>query len=157
MSHYEFLKSVSLAWLDPEVYRKKLDPGPTRGRGVLNDDSSTTESERSSSTSTVAASTRSARAAASRQASKQICTRFTDASLDPRKGSLRCRLVTELGHHPEPRVDKPETNCQLHRYIMKKKCRAKLMFCSTCNCILCLECWKKFHQVEDLKALKHKF
>ena len=63
MSHYEFLKSVSLAWLDPELYRKKLALEPTRGKGVLNDDSfSTTEYDRSTSI-TVASSTRASTAA----------------------------------------------------------------------------------------------
>ena len=84
--------------------------------------------------------------------SKQLTT-ITDNSLNPCTGKLCCRLDRTLNHLPVQPM-KPEANCQLHNWAKQSKHRKQLMKCPTCNVIICLDCYKKFHEVSDLSVLK---
>ena len=151
LSHYEFIKSIALAWLKPSAYwsgtttsktGRSRSPQPSQGSSSVAD---------SSSYCTVAESVISRRKI---HVNKKNST-LTNKALDPYAGSLRCRLDHNLNHLPVNN-DKPETNCQLHWWASKQKIRAQLMKCSTCNVTLCIKCYKIFHEVAQLKATKVK-
>ena len=78
--------------------------------------------------------------------------KFTDQSLDPYTGILRCRLNTSLDHLPEKVSN---LNCQLHWWQDKTQCRKQLMKCATCNVCLCIECYKTFHTTPNLIPLHY--
>ena len=78
---------------------------------------------------------------------------LTEKTVDPYIGQLRCRLDPSLNHLPTLN-DKPESNCQLHYLLVKKIYRAQLMKCNTCNVLLCIHCYKRFHELPNLKRIK---
>ena len=138
LTHYDFIKKIALAWIDPENYWPK-------------------QTTRSAKTSISSSSTSTTRSIITRLSSvppppKKMAT-FSNRSLDPYIGALRCRLDRNLDHLPVEN-DKPHANCQLHFYLSKVKRRSKMMKCNTCNARLCIDCYKKFHTVPDLKTQK---
>ena len=78
------------------------------------------------------------------------CMRITDASMHPYSGSLRFRLDRGLSHFPLP-VKKKHSNCQLHMWTHKIKYRKQMILCETCNVTLCVDCFKPFHVIPNLK------
>ena len=140
LTHYEFIKAVALAWIDQDTYW----PVQTARR----------KKTTSSSCSTAAISDRSiiTRLSTVPPAPKKSST-CSDRSLDPYNGALRCRLDTCLNHFPVEN-GKSEANCQLHFYTSRKKVRSQLMKCETCNVILCIQCYRKFHEIPNLKSQK---
>ena len=138
MNHYEFIKAVALAWLDPDTY------WPAQKKKTSRSVSSSTTATPKTGIST----RRSLKIQPKKSAS------VTDKYLDPYTGVLRCRLNTSLCHLPEENK-KNEANCQLCNWAIKKKNRSRLMTCPTCNIILCLTCYKKFHLVADLNVFKN--
>ena len=135
-NHYEFLESIALAWLKPSQYWPKRKTVSV-STGSVTDGSS------------VAASIISRRDSFKLTRSATI----SNNALDPYTGYLRCRLDRSLNHLPVQTM-KPEANCQLHNWAKKSKYRKQLMKCPTCNVIICLDCYKKFHEVSDLSVLK---
>ena len=140
LSHYDFVRQVSLAWLKPSVY------WPEDSRRV----SGSLASVSTSKTDTTIASSIITRRKIN---VKKKNSTFTNKSLDPYSGILRCRLDHSLDHLPV-KNDKPEASCQLHYWILKEKKRAQLLRCSTCNATLCISCYKCFHQVPNLQTIK---
>ena len=83
MSHYNYQKSIALAWINPEKY------GKDSGTITPTDDNSTLSSMTKSST-------------ASSGTRKKRRTYITTKSLHPQKGSLSDRTDRGLGHWPSP-------------------------------------------------------
>ena len=133
-THYKFIESIALAWLKPSQYWPKRK---TSGRKSISEES------------TVAASiiTRRATCTPARSAT------MTDNTLNPYTGRLRCRLDQSLNHLPI-QSERAEANCQLHNWAVKSKYRKQLMKCPMCNVIICLDCYKMFHEVSDLSIMK---
>ena len=168
VSHYDFIKQVALAWMDPTRYgpRKKNtetahQPNKKRGRSVVLDSSddeieqprclrSKKESLETSSTCSIATTS---------TVKTMRNTRINDESLDPSVGSLRCRLDTFTEHCPK-HFDgaKRAMKCQLHRWARDRKGKevrnAKVLYCTGCNVSLCSKCWAVFHHRRDVIALK---
>ena len=73
----------------------------------------------------------------------------------------RLKLDTMHNHLAEPSPRK-EGECQLHKWVLQgvKSFRAhgrvkgQLIYCRTCNVILCVRCYKTFHTVFDLDSVK---
>mgnify|MGYP003321282704 FL=1 len=135
-SHYEFVKRVALAWLNPSEHWQSSKSS----RGRIVDDSTTVQSSIASSV-----------VAKKRIKFEQKNCVLTDNSLDFYTGNLRCRLDTSLNHLPTMN-NKPENNCQLYYWHDKSKYRAQLMKCMLCNVTLCISCYKAFHEVPFLKS-----
>ena len=133
-SHYEFIREIALAWIDPITYW----PEPASKR--VSDKDSTATSTRT-------------RAVKNVKIKRKKNTTLTDNSLDPYNGTLCCRLNCKLNHLPEETESK-EASCQFHYYKSKSKYRKQLMSCPSCQVVLCLQCYKIFHTTPDLTTLK---
>ena len=166
MTHYDFIKSVALAWLDREANwpnkrkRKRtcisvddtsLIINSSRSRRNQNKvnykeppgSSSSTESESSNSTIATAFLERNAT--------------LTTRALKP-NGKLKCRLNTYITHSPCPSNNK-RAKCQLHRWARgrnEKEVRGgkAVVHCSTCRVDLCFKCWRTFHSCTDIIGMK---
>ena len=136
-TNYEFIESIVLAWLKPSQYwskRKTIRSG----------------FESATDESTVAASIICRRVSSTLKRSATI----NNNALNPYTGQLCCRLDRGLNHLPV-QIKKAEANCQLHNWAFKSKYRKQLLMCPTCNAIICLDCYKMFHEVSDLSILKN--
>ena len=133
MSHYEFQKDISRAFISGKVVSTKTRQRPDDEFSMA-----------SSLTSSVTKSTRE---------------RFSDTSLHPVSGRLRARLdYSSCKHWPVP-TKKKESHCQLHWWASSgaKTCRVhkNTVLCEECNVHLCSGyCYRVFHEVWDLVAEK---
>ena len=135
-NHYEFIRAVTLAWIDPKLYWPVKSKKRASSSSVC--DTSTTSSSRTSKKS--------------KKIRKRNAT-LSDLSLDPYSGTLRCRLGSRLTRLPEEE-ENGETSCQMHYWINKSKYRKQLVKCAACQVTLCLKCYKIFHDRPDLMSLK---
>ena len=134
-NHYEFIKCITLAWLDPVLYWP------------------VTSKKRVSSSSICTTATASSRTSKKSKPNRKRNSTLSDLSLDPYCGAVRCRLDTRLNHLPEEE-ERGEAQCQMHYWKNKSKYRKQLMKCATCQVTLCLKCYKIFHDRPDLTPLK---
>ena len=137
LNHYEYIRAISLAWLDQEHY------WPRKKASISN---SSTSSQ--SSDSSVISRLRSTHTPA---VTKSVA--FTDKSLDSYSGALRCRLDKHYAHLPV-RGDKKVNTCQLCYWKNRSRVRVQVVKCSYCQIHICIDCFKPFHEVANLKVLK---
>ena len=145
LSHYDFIKSIALAWIDPKTYWPSTWHSRKRNQ-VMKLASQASRISSDNSTASDGVSTR-------RQLnmdSRNI--RFTEQTLNPYDGLLRCRLDNKLSHLPE-KSTKIDPQCQLHYYFYKKKMKAQILKCSSCNVTLCVGCYKLFHEVPSIAGV----
>ena len=135
-THYELIQDIAIAWLKTLQYWPKKK-------------SSTGSGQSSSDSSTVAESVVTRRCKISPKRSDK----FTEKSLNPYSGSLRCRLYCRLNHLPLQN-DRPEGSCKMHLWSKRDKYREQFLKCPACNVILCLDCYKPFHEVSNLNNTK---
>ena len=165
MSHYEYIRAIALAWIEPEEY------GPqevARKRKSREDNSGSEVSMRSR--------TRRARNAAIRSSSSTVSgltnedtnangttshvaltnATVNDRSLNPSNGNLKCCMNVAVQHRPEhPKGKKPR--CQLHRWARGRtnsEVMAGIIHCSICHVDLCVTCFNTFHTEPNL--VEHK-
>ena len=81
---------------------------------------------------------------------KKKCSTITNNTMNPYTGKLRCRLDLGLCHLPE-QVKLQHVQCVMHRWLHKVKKRSQMMYYRVCHINLCLECYKPFHQVPNIK------
>ena len=142
LNHHKYIRAISLAWLDQSKYWTKKKK--------------TQSSEGASSSSAVSDESVISRLRPVTQPAKMVKrTTFSDTSLDSYSGSLRCRLDRHYTHLPE-RTGKDVGNCQLCYWKSKKRVRSCVLRCSSCQVLLCLDCYKPFHELVDLGVLKTK-
>ena len=174
VSHYDFIKQIALAWMDPrkygpnaEVVEEELN-GKRKKEVITVDDS---DDDNATNCGWRMVSKRRIRLKTGED-DMTVCTEVTessagsssrnarvnDQSLDPGVGALKCRLDSFSNHFPEHFDDKRAGKCQLHRWARGRKGKevrnAKVLHCSTCNVSLCSKCWKVFHGEEDLIGKK---
>ena len=137
MSHYDYIKSVTLAWLEPGTYRQKTTTSSSARKRKHKDDEPGGVRTRSSE-STISTIT-------TNESSRQ--TKITNTSLHPSTGSLRCRLNTTVQHLPmKSKNQKPR--CQLHSWARggnAPKVMSGVVTCQICQVDLCLDCYRLFH------------
>ena len=142
LNHYEYIRAISLAWLDQSVYwirkKKKQSGNVASSSSQASNNSVISRLRRTQQPKTVSKSTT-----------------FTKTSLDSYSGSLRCRLDRHYTHLPE-RTGQSVGNCQLCYWTSKKRVRSYVFKCSSCQVLLCLDCYKPFHELIDLEVLKNK-
>jgi hypothetical protein len=145
MSHYEWRKSIALAWIDPNQYW----PSRYSRTSSINPQNLEVSDETSDRTGKRKASDDSVTTSSSKRA-----TAITDEALDPRTGRLRDRLAVGHGlHMPEAATD--WAKCSLHNWAAKKRTRAQIVKCSTCGINLCLVCFKGFHTIQEVSVLRN--
>ena len=143
ISHYEFLRLITLSWLDPENYSAKKWKQINEKKNIHN--ISTQTSLSSDSISNRSSARKKVEAEDNRGA-----TRLTVCSVHPYDGSLKMRLDRKLPHFPK-RQDNINCRCQLHGFLKMNRSRAKVMYCKDCNVNLCIDCWQTFHTCKVLK------
>ena len=148
LSHYDFIKQVALAWIKPSTYWPSSNSNSNKQTG-------SNPSINSMPSSATCPSANGSIVTRRRINLNKKNSTITEKTLDPYSGILRCRLDHSLNHLPV-RNDKPENNCQLHYWTDKIKIRSQLMKCMTCNVTLCINCYKHFHEVANLKATNRK-
>jgi len=163
LSHYDFIKSVALAWIEPEVYDKKeIISNNTRKRAasVLEEEGSARRRGRvqrrmdsSLATSTTASTLTSATILGlSTATSSTRNATINDHSLHPSNGKLRCHLNTAVQHLPEVPKGKKH-RCQLHRWARGregKEAMSGIICCSICRVDLCVPCFQMFHKEANI-------
>ena len=136
VSHYNYIKEIALAWVNPELYwPKKIRPTKRKAKGEIDSNK------------------RKTRSAVRHLDTESVCTtsskapNVTNESLHPATGNLSCRLNNSVQHLPEcPSVKRPI--CQLHRWARgrdAKEVRGGIVKCSVCRIHLCISCYKVFH------------
>ena len=113
LNHYEYIRAIALSWLETERYW----PCKTNPRK-----SDTTSSSRSGSSISVISQLRPSGRVS--RVAKNIT--FTDRTLDPYMGALRCQLDTHLSHLTEFSNNKV-SNCQLCYWKNKSRVRDHVM------------------------------
>ena len=126
LSHYEFIKSVALAWLDKENYwpkqrrrkRTSLEMDDETDTSLVMKNNRTRRNLNSTSCSTTcstAAPSSSAESQSSKSTNETMVWRnatINDKAVDP-NGSLKCCLNAYVHHSPCPSTNK-RAKCQLH-------------------------------------------
>ena len=92
LTHYEFRKSIALAWIDPKTYCTDKDNNGSVS--VVTTTSSSKKRNRSDDDNF--RQTRRQLLVVEKQKHRSAV--VTDAALDPMNGSLRSRLILNLGH-----------------------------------------------------------
>ncbi len=158
LSQYDFRRAIVLAKIDPEDYAplQKISASTTKyahkktraGKSI----SKRSEAEKKKrEAAKVGATTR-------RVASKKretVSEYINDDALHP-QGHLSKRLNRGLPHMFDPvaKEDVKGKCCGLCRWATGLKKMAQLVHCDDCNVTLCTWCWRPFHTVEDLHAIK---
>ena len=83
----------------------------------------------------------------------QLCKALNQNSLENGSLDQRLFLSDEFTHLPTPAVSK-HSECQLHKWA-DKRTRKQIAYCSDCNVCLCIQCYKAFHTVLDLRRVKN--
>ena len=156
VTHYDFIKQIALAWINQEMYWPKKHPAAvasSKKRKRQGD-------ENRQITRRVAAEQ--IEHDVSSVSSVGSGVRVNDASLDPIKGKLNCRLNTTVQHFPsKPKAKRPR--CALHRWARgrdilgvdrKGEVMKDLITCSFCQVTVCISCFHVFHKEADLLELK---
>jgi hypothetical protein len=158
MSHYEFRKRIALAWMNPDKYwpnrfSKKAQNSSAGGTNSTNTASSQSTLSRKRGPDSLDSESSSV-------CNKKKCygVRVTDRNLDPRTGELRNRLGFGPGQHGPVVPSQKYPACALHNwaYYGNKDgvVRKQILFCDTCKVSLCVPCWKRFHEIQEVADLK---
>lgn len=159
VSHYDFIKQVALTWIDPRNHGPKAELKRKRDDAIeINDDSDDGVSFSRPSRKCKKLSLQGDNSTVSSGGATVRNARVNEKTLDPTCGALKCRLDSFSTHYPQHLDKKRAGKCQLHRWARgrdgKEVRNFKVLHCSTCRVSLCSQCWKVFHDVEDVVALK---
>jgi hypothetical protein len=153
LSHHDFRKAIALAWIDPANYhpghcyvpsRQTLGTPPAPEASFNTPPVMSGKRIRKSSAKLTDESNKPPK-------KKARAVQFTDKTLAV--GGILCsRLDITVTHFPVP--PKPDAKCQMHRWAGFPNKRSELMSCEDCHVSICLQCYKRFHTVEDLLGIK---
>lgn len=140
ISHHDFLKAIALHWISGSTHQDAV-----AGSFLQYAQSVNTEVSLITNLSLPSAK-------------KLKGTRVNDAALDPKNGSLKHRLYSNLDHLPEESSSQ-RPRCALHRWSgggvdLAADVRANVVYCATCNINLCVKCYQTFHTISDIKRCK---
>ena len=160
LTHYEFLLAVATDWIDKdEVTPRDLmnqRRKAARKAARMETEPTTPLIQRGRSRSRSPA--RDNPVAVTTTATPLKAPRVNEKTLDPNKGSLRCRL-NHFGsfHCPKP-LESAKPSCALHRYLLGRingsggQCRDGIVLCSACGVHLCIPCFDVFHTVRNISG-----
>ena len=157
MSHYEFQKSIALAWLDPTTYwpNRMKNCNKSIASTTSNSHRTTTISRKRKSTSSISSQSNQ-NPSINQDNIKKRAPPVNDKTLCPREGVLWCCLDMTIPHLPSASNCK-EPKCALHFQACKKKHRYCMLRCTACGIHLCIACYEKFHWIEEIGDLKNTF
>ena len=84
-------------------------------------------------------------------------TAVTEKTLCPQAGTLRHQLSVNHGSHMPIQADNKHSRCALHHWGAKTRTRAHILKCNMCSTHLCVDCFAKFHTVQEVNELKGLF
>ena len=136
LSHYEYIRQISLAWINQEEYRPKTLKFVSRKRPKEDQQIPVTRGRKKLDTGSLSVS------------SKHLkYYKIEDESLHPNNGKYSCRLNMSVQHFPEsPKVKR--ARCALHKWSRDQKGSevfASVVLCSVCQVNICLSCYKLFY------------
>ena len=137
LSHYDYIKEISLAWIDRNIIANKLE----ENYNDLSDKILTRRAKRKLDTDTLSVTSK--------------CTNVDDKSLHP-GGKLNIRLNNSFQHLPVQSNGK-RPRCALHRWARNRKgpeVMKNVVCCSICRVNLCISCYSLFHKEADLFGMK---
>ena len=150
LDHYDFYKSITLAWLDP-----KLDWKKSNKRSADNNINVYVRQQGQggySSSNAEGGSTQTTRASSNKK--QKRAPPVTDDSLCLQTGALRHRLEVHHGEHLPTLQSTKGAKCALHNWEGEKQTRSHILKCETCCVYLCIECFTLFHTLEEPTSLK---
>ena len=152
LTHYDFIKEISLAWINKEMYFPKVRNVAASRKRKTKDDATKDDGKRV----TRGAAKKLDIDATSVFSNSSICIEITDNSLHPTSGKLSCRLNTAVQHLPEQKKGK-RLRCALHRWSRDRQppeVFAGVILCSVCRVHLCINCYNLFHKEAYLVGKK---
>ena len=146
-SHYLFREQIALAWLDDEKFWPLRHKRRTRTKSV-----SSNSNKKKASVSRVTRSSVTSSNTTISSISKN-CNMLNQNSITNGSFDKRLVLSDEYTHLPAPATSK-HSECQLHKWS-NKRTRKQIAYCADCNVCLCIQCYKAFHTVMDLRRVKN--
>jgi hypothetical protein len=172
MSHYDFRKSIALAWIksDEPSIRERQKQKEERKKSF--EEQSTISSKRTATSDQSSNATisnkrrkkddnkRETRSAAVEEVNKKPrAPTMNDSALNDRSGPFVQRLNRMVGHYCT--TIERGARCALHRWCSGIEVKKNVFSCSVCKVHLCIECFQIFHTAYDLvdekEALGDKF
>ena len=149
MSHYSFREQIALAWLDEEKY------WPERYSRRPRTSSASSQSRKKQNVSTTSSGrvTRSIASSSIASSTAKYCKTLNQSALVNGSFDKRLVLSDEFTHLPAPALSK-YSECQLHKWS-DKRTRKQIAYCADCNVCLCIQCYKAFHTVVDLRRVEN--
>ena len=151
MSHYFFREKIALAWLDEEQYWPRRYS--RRPKSNNKPDSKSKKVHVSSSASSARMTRSVASSTLSTTGTVKVCRVLNQNSLTNGNFDKRLILSNEYTHLPAPALSK-HSKCQLHKWS-DKRTRKQVAYCADCQVSLCIQCYKAFHTVLDLRRVKN--
>ena len=149
MSHYSFREQIALAWLDEEKYWPKRYSRRPRTSSA----SSQSRKKQTVSTTSSGRVTRSIASSSIASSTAKYCKTLNQSALVNGSFDKRLVLSDEFTHLPAPALSK-YSECQLHKWS-DKRTRKQIAYCADYNVCLCIQCYKAFHTVVDLRRVKN--
>ena len=146
LSHYDYIKQVSLAWISQELYWPQKVTTARKKKRRETEKTQTRSRKRKPDTDIGSASS----------AGSSRCTKIDDDTLDPMNGKLCIRLNHSFQHFPEKSKNK-NPKCGLHRWARGRNAsevQAGVTTCSICRVNLCIQCYHIFHKEAHLLGKK---
>jgi hypothetical protein len=154
LSHHDFRQAIALAWIDPVNYHpgyrvptREEPTTPPPATALFNTPPVSMSGKRTRKLSSKLTDD----STTPKPKKKSRSLQFTDKTLAV-SGILSIRLESTASHLPVP--SKPDAKCQMHRWVGFPNKRSDLMSCEDCHVSICVQCYKRFHTVQDLVAIK---
>mmetsp|Transcript_43733 Transcript_43733/g.64214 ORF Transcript_43733/g.64214 Transcript_43733/m.64214 type:complete len:174 (-) Transcript_43733:65-586(-) len=142
LSHYDYIKAISLAWIDRSMLTNNSDILKKEVAHDLSDMILTRGAKRKLPEMDALSVT-------------SKCTNVYNKSLHP-GGKLNIRLNISFQHLPVQSNGK-RPRCALHRWARNREgpeVMKNVMCCSICHVNLCISCYSLFHKEADLLGMK---
>ena len=97
--------------------------------------------------------TRSVTSSGTTTSTTRICSTLNLTALSNGNFDNRLILSDDCTHLPAPASSK-YSECQLHKWA-EKRTRKQIAYCADCNVCLCIQCYKAFHTVLDLRRVRN--
>jgi hypothetical protein len=148
LSHYDYIKQISLAWINQELYwpHKVTKTKATKKRSREPETTQARSRKRKPDTDIASVSS----------AGSSRCPKIEDDSLDPNNGKLCIRLNHSFQHFPKKSKSK-KPKCALHRWARGRNAsevQVGVTTCSICRVNLCIKGYHIFHKEAHLLGKK---
>ena len=169
MSHYNFRKAITLAWIDPATYwpdrmnktcmlqeqwTTETQTTSASSNSERNDVSTSSSNRSSWSCKQLVASSGSMQTNGIEAIKKKHAIPVNNMTLCPQTGMLWHHLNVHRGAHMPKSSENKEPKCTLHSWGANTKNRAQILKCGTCGVHLYIKFFGKFHTVPEVEDLR---